>query len=78
MNWQRNLIEIEATRLLGVEETENGPIVSWKIRKLKIPSSLSDQQDQIKALIQEAFTAMGVTYTSGEVYAVNLDFPKSI
>lgn len=53
--------------------TSSGPVMTWRVRGLRVPSDLSDKTEIIHRLIQEAFRAVGESFDGqgfAEVYVV--------
>ncbi len=73
LSWDSNLIRLSVIRL-GVSESKNGVVMSWKVVKLEIPPELEARQNEVISIIREAFSVMGDIYDGDKYAAVNVHF----
>lgn len=76
LNWKGALIHFSAGhQLSGSKDT--GYVLSWRVYRLNIPSTLQDMKEEILQLIREALDIRGRIYDREVYAAVNVNFDIS-
>ena len=74
--WHDKLVRIAANPLTKTF-TEQGAIMSWCIHDIKIPHTLSNQEEDLLQLIKDAFSAVGDAFDGDRFTKVNVIFQPS-
>lgn len=54
--------------------TEQGPVMSWRVHELKIPTALQNRKQDILQLTCDAFKAVGSCFDGFRYFAVKVEF----
>lgn len=76
LSWNRHLVSLSADPL-GTSRVETGVVMSWRVHRLNLPTSLQDRQEDVIRLIREAFSTRGDIYDGEQYAAVNVEFDLS-
>lgn len=73
LSWHGSLVNFVGTSKFS-GNMNDGYILYWNIRGIRIPPELTNAQHDVLALIREALDVMGWLYDRSRITAINVDF----